>query len=182
MPVTFWSDDGCWANAAWQILKTSNICGDAAKLPEQAVPSPADHPPIVMLRGISRNLVDPTTLTDLAIVINTSVLRVSFFDAACATISSSQDLALGGVVLPLSSKLQVSEPFDTLLARVDLLPGRGARNLTYARTGLVVCLEFSPAPLHETRHLGFKGPIFGTITNTNECMVQKCRMHRRTSG
>jgi hypothetical protein len=128
VPVTFWRNDGCWANPPRQIFQTSNICGDAAHLPEHTIPSPADDPPIMVLRGISRKLVDPATFTNFALIIGASVLWVSFLDAACATISSSEDLALGSGVLALSRSLQVSEPFGPFGTRVDLLPGRATRN------------------------------------------------------
>jgi hypothetical protein len=94
---------------------------------EQAVPSAADDPPIVMLRGISRELIDPATFTDFAVIINASVLRVRLLDGACATISQPQDLALGRGVLALSRSLQVSEPFGSFGTRVDLVPGRAMR-------------------------------------------------------
>ena len=53
VPVTLWCHDGCGAHPTWQSLEKSDICGDPANPTEQAVPSTADHPPIVVLRRIA---------------------------------------------------------------------------------------------------------------------------------
>ena len=121
---------------------------------EQAVPSAADLPPVVVFRRVSGEVVDATPFAHLAIVCHTSEQWRRSLDALGRSVALPEDVALGRFVLALPSQLQLLKPALSFWSAIDVPPGFVPRSFADTRTGQLICLVVARSTFHEAGHFG----------------------------
>src|SRR5215471_4106638 len=108
----------------------------------------------MVLRRVSGDLVNTTTLANLAVSGNSSKLWMRFVGAQKPSIALPKDIVLRRGVLPVSGQFQFVQPLLTLRTAIHLPPGLGERDLADARTRHFIRLVITRSALQKTRHCG----------------------------